>query len=678
MSKSPIEYLRRGLRTPPRQTMRWAVRQFRAATDHRVSPRLSRRLTEAALLHRLDAPDMDALWRNLAKAPFATHTGTAPEGLDAGEVERVLARARAAAERKVDLLGSGPIRLSPPIDWHTDFKSGHSWPREPYRSLRVVDPDNDADVKIPWELSRLQWLIPTGQAYRLTGDDAHAEAARTTIEEWIAANPLGIGINWACAMEPAIRIVVLSWLFHALHDAPSWRDSGFRYRFVKCLYEHGDFVARHLEWADVNGNHLLTDAVGLLFAGNFLGRGHAPAKWRRTGWRILADELPRQVHADGVDFEASAAYHRFVLELGLFAVLYRLRRGESVDSTFHARLAAMARFTAAIAGPDGRAPLWGDSDDGRLLPLSAAPIDDHRAVVRLVGRVLEDTDLANAVAEPGIEAAWVFGETTSTPPVAIPPSTAFPDGGVYVMRTAEDRVFVDCGPVGMRGRGGHGHNDALAIDAALAGVPVLVDVGSYVYGASVEWRNRFRTTAAHNTPRVDGAEQNRLVRPDYLWTLHPDAEPDVRRWSVSPTHDIFVGAHTGYRRLPNPAVPVRTVILEKPTHRLAVIDRLESEGPHDVAIPYHLAAGIQARTDGPRCWRLDAPDVAFLLVWEGDDGWACEPREGWYSPAYGIKHPITVLEFRRKGSPAELRVGILPADNAPADGATWLRKLEDA
>ena len=678
MRKSPIEYLRRGRRTPPRQIVRWAVRQFRAATDHRVSPRLSRRLTEAALLRRLDAPDMDTLWQTLAGAPFATRTGAAPQGLDAAETERIRASARAAAERRVDLLGSGPVRLAAPIDWHTDFKSGHSWPRVPFRRLRVVDPGNDADVKIPWELSRLQWLIPAGQAFRLTGDDAHAWVARAIIEEWIAANPLGIGINWACAMEPAMRIVVLSWLFHALHDAPSWRDSGFRYRFVKCLYEHGDFVARHLEWADVNGNHLLTDATGLLFAGSFLGRGRAPAAWRRTGWRILAEELPRQVFADGVDFEASAAYHRFVLELGLFAALYRLRRDEPVDPAFRARLAAMARFTATIATPDGRAPLWGDSDDGQVLPLSGAPIDDHRAVVRLVGLALDDAELANTVADPGIEAAWVFGKAPSAAPAAPPPSTAFPYGGVYVMRTPEDRVFIDCGPVGMRGRGGHGHNDALAVDAMLAGVPVLVDSGSFVYGASVEWRNRFRGTAAHNTPMVDGAEQNRLVRPDYLWTLHPDAEPEVRRWSVSEKRDVFVGAHSGYRRLPNPAMPVRTVILEKDSHRLAVIDRLESDGSHDVTIPYHLAVGFEARPDGPRDWRLDAPDAAFRLVWDGDDGWTCEPREGWYSPAYGIKHPITVLEFHREGPAAELRVGILPADDAPTDGATWLRTLENA
>ena len=59
-----------------------------------------------------------------------------------------------------------------------------------------------------------------------------------------------------------------------------------------------------------------------------------------------------------------------------------------------------------------------------------------------------------------------------------------------------DHVFIDAGPVGMKGRGGHGHNDCLSFEAVLDGVPLIVDSGAYVYTASVEWRNRFRSTAA--------------------------------------------------------------------------------------------------------------------------------------------------------------------------------------
>src|SRR5207237_10247168 len=99
-----------------------------------------------------------------------------------------------------------------------------------------------------------------------------------------------------------------------------------------------------------------------------------------------------------------------------------------------------------------------------------------------------------------------------------PGSQAFPDGGVVVLRSERDHVFVDCGTVGLAGRGGHGHNDCLSFEAVLDGVPLVTDCGSYVYTASPEWRNRFRSTAFHNTPRIDGAEQNRIPV-DSLWML---------------------------------------------------------------------------------------------------------------------------------------------------------------
>ena len=76
----------------------------------------------------------------------------------------------------------------------------------------------------------------------------------------------------------------------------------------------------------------------------------------------------------------------------------------------------------------------------------------------------------------------------------------FGDGGFFVMRNAVDHVFVDCGRIGLADRGGHGHNDCLSFEAVLDGVHLVTDCGSFVYTRSFEERNRFRSTASHNTP----------------------------------------------------------------------------------------------------------------------------------------------------------------------------------
>ena len=681
------DLLRRGARAGPVAVARWLVRQYRAEAEQVLTPWRAKRLTVEALLAALGAVDLDGLWQDLGRAPFIAHAGPV-DGADyarlcPGGQDRIMAAAEAAVSRRVDLLGSGSVDLGTPIDWHRDFKSGHGWPVVPFRRLDVLDLGRDSDVKVPWELSRLQWLIPAGQAYRLTGEDRFARSVRSVIEEWAAANPIVRGVNWACTMDVALRAMTLVWLFHVFHRADGWRDGAFRGDFLRLLYLHGDFICRHLEWSDVNGNHLTADAAGLVFIGVFFGRGRAPGRWQSLGWEILGAELPRQVLADGVNFEAAAAYHRLALELFLLPALYRRAAGLRVGEPYADTLEKMAEFTLATSRPDGSAPHWGDADDGRALPLGdqvwgGQGLNDHRYLVGLVGLGFDRPGLIEGAAGPRGEAFWLFGAAAAArlSEAATPAaSRGFEAGGVFVMRGGGDHVFVDCGPVGLAGRGGHGHNDCLSFEAMLDGIPLITDCGSYVYTASVEWRNRFRGTAYHNTPMIDGAEQNRLVGPETLWSLHDDAAPEVRRWEPGPERDVFIGAHSGYRRLADPVTPVRAMVLDKQAHRLVVADRFEGTGTHRVSIPYHLAPAVVAEQTGPRLWRLTAGGTVILLVWQGDDTWTADLAKAWFSPSYGVKQPTTAITFTRQGPLARLAVGLLPAAHAPADPAAWLARF---
>lgn len=691
MIKRFLELLRRGWRKPPHVIARWLFRHAQAQFDQFIEPRRAWTLTSGRLLNLLQDTNLDSLWSRLAKAPSPAFVRPMDietyEALCPGDGERILKAADDTCRRRVDLLGSGPVDLGTPIPWHTDFKSGHSWPVLPFRSLNFLDLGRNSDVKVPWELSRLQWLIPAGQAYLLTGEERYAKAVRDVIHEWALANPLARGVNWACTMDVALRGITLVWLFHVFHRSAEWRDSSFRFDFLKLLFLHGDFTSRHLEWSDINGNHLITDAAGLVVMGLFFGAGDAPQSWQEEGWRILTDELPKQVFLDGVDFEASAAYQRLVLEIFLLPALYRHKADLDVDQDFAARLCKMAGFVAAYSRADGASPMWGDADDGRILPFGPQAIIDHRYLIALTGLGFNDEDLLAFASGPKAEAFWLLGpEAVKKIPNTLrtPVSQAFHDGGVYVMRhgdenTGEDHVFIDCGPVGMAGRGGHGHNDCLSLEAALAGVLLFTDCGAYVYSADQKWRNHFRSSDFHNTPIIDGKEINRFVQPDFLWALHNDAEPELREWIVADDADVFVGAHSGYRRLPRPVTPVRTVRLDKTRHGLIIIDRFEGEGDHSVRIPYHLAVGVDANNDGAGQWRLQAQGRNFLLVFDGAEdelgGWTASLGDGWVSHSYGVKHPTQVLNFTRHGPLAPLSLAVMPTAGAPDNPLEWLRNI---
>jgi hypothetical protein len=220
------------------------------------------------------------------------------------------------------------------------------------------------------------------------------------------------------------------------------------------------------------------------------------------------------------------------------------------------------------------------------------------------------------------------------------------------LRGPLDHVFVDCGPVGLAGRGGHGHNDCLAFDAVLDGTHLFTDCGSYQYSSSVEWRNRFRSTAFHNTPRVDDKEQNRFVSPHHLWNLQYDAVPAVLEWSPGET-TVLRGAHAGYERLSDPVRVERSITLDGRAHRLVVADTFQGGGNHTVSVPYHLAAGVEVEGG-----ELVANGRRFTFEIEGD--WELHQSDGWVSPSYGRRSKIACLELTRTGPLAPLRVTVQP------------------
>jgi uncharacterized heparinase superfamily protein len=694
MSALLLAKIRRGVRLPPRVLMHHVVREFRAEADRVLSPWHVRGLSPVALLRALEAASLDELWVRLASQPYfcaalAPAGGVSPADFDAlcpGAAAAVAAAAERALAHRVNLLGSGPVDLGVAIDWHCDFKTGHRWPPAYFSGIDYNNFDLPSDVKVPWELSRLQWLIPAGQQYLLTGDERYAAAVRDILRDWIAANPYAHSVNWACTMEVALRILVFTWLFRVFHASSAWRRSDFRYEFLASLYMHARFTERHLERSDVNGNHFTADAAGLVFAGLFFGRGAAPARWSALGWRLLSSELPRQVYPDGVDFEASVPYHRLVQELFLFPALYRTALGLDVAAAYRERLVAMARFTAAYIRPDGSVPLWGDADDARALPFGTQALNDHRYLLGLGAFYAESGDLRRAFSGPLDEIYWILGpgacrrlaDSASAAAPSPSPSIAFPDGGFFVMRNGRDHVFIDCGPVGLAGRGGHGHNDCLSFAAVLDGVPLVADCGAYLYTASPRERNFFRSTEAHNTPRVDRAEINRFIAPDSLWTVHYDAVPDLRAWRPGAASDEFVGAHSGYRRLSPPVVPVRQIVLDHASHSLRVVDRFETPnesqgGPraaanvappaasHEIEIPLHLEPGVTADVLAPGHVRLAAGARLFDLQWGDPLLWSVAVESARVSPSYGLALPSRRLVWRRSGPLAPLRIEIAPS-----------------
>lgn len=367
---------------PPRYVARRLIAEIFAWSERWRAPWRHQRTTWRWICARFDASSVDELWERLLSRqvlPAVVCDGTAYERVCPADRQRILTLAEKAVAHQVQFLGSRTHELGEHIDWHTDFKVGKTWPRRFFRDIDYANLDQPSDVKMVWELSRMQWLVPLGQAFLLTSDERYSVAARRIIESWISANPYAHSVNWACTMEAALRVVIFTWLFEVFGGGSSWREGQFRQSFLVALWLHVDFAHRHIERSEVNGNHFTADAAALVVGGALFRESEQGLRWLTIGSEELEREMQLQVFADGVDYEASVPYHRLVLELFFVAAYCRRDPGDGFSEAYMQRLGAMARFVAAYSRIDGSSPLWGDADDARVLPLGT----NHSAIIAI-------------------------------------------------------------------------------------------------------------------------------------------------------------------------------------------------------------------------------------------------------------------------------------------------------
>ncbi len=157
--------------------------------------------------------------------------------------QAVLTYADAILRGEYPLMGYGAPQLGMNPDWGCDWVSGKSWPVEDSGKTQIVRHDG-SDVKVPWELSRLQFGPVVAKAYVLTKDRKYRETLRSLLTDWIERNPIGKGVNWTVAMEAALRGISLCLTMELLWPFTSeekpWLD-----QMTSSLWQHLRFIEAH-------------------------------------------------------------------------------------------------------------------------------------------------------------------------------------------------------------------------------------------------------------------------------------------------------------------------------------------------------------------------------------------------------------------------------------------------
>jgi len=586
----------------------------------------------------------------------------------AGTLDPILAVARAVRSGTFDLLGSGAVGLGPDPDWHRDFKSGKRWNPRDY-SLEIFQrPDEGHDIKLPWELARVQHLPTLGIATAITGDPAFRDAGVAQIASFLAANPAYRGVNWNCTMDVAIRAAQLlasEGFLRGAGDAAFWGD------FYTALLVHARFIRDNLEDGPVRGNHYLSDLAGLYLCALGLPELTESPSWRRFARETLMNEMERQVLPDGFDFEASVSYHAFATEMFLFPALLGMERGDPFPDPYLRHLEKMLEAVATLIRPDGSLPQMGDNDDGRFLIFSQYHRlrRDWRPLLALGAYVFRREDWLSLSSDAWVEGIWVLGEPfarwadTVLSPLSQRPfaSRSFPHAGIYQLGAGSIQMTVDAGGVGQQDNGGHAHNDTLSFELHAFGREVLPDRGTGTYTPSLDLRNRFRSTRAHNAVQVDGEEINPL--PEEPFRLIPADRPKVLRWRAGSGYTYLAAEHQGYRRLASPIVHRRRFLFNHREGSFLLEDRLEGSGTHAFEANFHLPPGWDARIERDG-WsaRQERGEAGLRLRWSREpEGSRTRVEEDLHSPSYGVTVPARTVRISWQGrAPQSIRYRLTP------------------
>jgi Heparinase II/III-like protein/Heparinase II/III N-terminus len=632
--------------------LKWLTNRFSTMGLAEIFARLSnvyRHIVLCALLKsfRCYTPRQSEYLDYLLKASTPRHH---LEGVGQEAQDRIIAEAVQWLDHRASFFALCNVPLGELIEWHRDYSSGVVGPLKYSEFINYRNPGVTGDVKYIWELNRLQHLVLLAMAALWTGSKVYRDEIQRQLLSWCEQNPFMTGLNWKSPLEAGMRLI--SWAFVSFLTAELCPTRDLFYTCLKdTIYQHQYFIRQFYSKHSSANNHVIGEMTGLYVGSIFWPWYPESAHWRSFARRQLIAEIARQVEVDGVSKERATEYQLFILEFFLLAGAL----GHAVDDPFPQeyweRLRHMMMFLSAISDRQWNLPVFGDGDSGQVIRLPETIQQRTRSLVQLSQLLSGPADAP----PPDLRTSLLlWGQTPEQVPLSPVAKShdglqAFPDGGYYVLtadRNGEDEMVVvfDAGPLGLPPLYAHGHADALSFWLSYSGREFLIDPGTYCYYADNLWRSYFRSTAAHNTLRVDGEDQS-LAAGYFLWRRAAYCQLQGIE-----DNDEFVqvtGFHDGYRRLADPVMHWRSIRLFKKTRAIVISDRVECRRRHSIELFFHFNENCQVHQVGITSFTvLNEKSLHIHLDSQLEPklfyGSEC-PKSGWVSRTFGIRKPSFTL-----------------------------------
>ena len=396
------------------------------------------------------------------------------------------------------------------------------------------DPSLDEGTRL-WktQLHEFPYALDLAFAARATREPRYRERCLALMRTWSAEATIGRpGFARDSWNARAVATRLVNWAL-AASCSDSTRDSEDGRFVARAITLHGLFLRENLEW-DVRANHLLRDAHGLVFA-------HALSGCAPEALELLRTQLEEQILPDGCHYERTPQYHLNALQ---DLVELRALLGERTPAWLAEAIGRMAGFLAYLLPEDGQLPLFGDTWHSEVEPR----------------RLLAEAGALTTPAPGLVERA----------------------SGLVVLRAEPLHAVMRAGAHGPDHQLGHAHADLLSFEASLGPHQLVTDTGTGGYDAGPR-RDRMRSTAAHNTLQLDGAE---LLEAWGSFRSGRRGRAAVRWRGAERGFELLWAGHDAWRFLPGR--PRHERLLAVSSDRLVVLDAVLGGGRHRVRSALHL------------------------------------------------------------------------------------------
>jgi len=495
------------------------------------------------------------------------------------------------------------------VNWLADFQGGewpsllaHQYNRLLARDFSMSEYRTHGDIKRVWDLNKQHHFVDLAIAFKESQDPKYQAEIVDQFLDWNERFPYMHGIGWQQPLIVAQRAI--NWIIcYNLNAFPET----VHIALAKSLFYHGKYMAENLEmsYTGNNSNHLIGDLAAL----NLIGLTLQKHDWARSSMKMLLDEIRKQIYPDGVDYEQSSGYHRYVLEF--LTLVWHANKQQPPPLTD--TISRMSNFLNDIAWEDDSLPFLSDWDGAKVW------VSNHHRPVEL----------------------YRFGRKSRE-------SVAYRNAGYYALKGGPFHVVFDCGPIGMGGKqlATHGHSDLLSFTMGVKGHAFIVDPGSGTYTENQQVRNYLRSTAGHNTITVDNRDQCGLVG---TWAVEKQPRHRLTTWHPGEDLDIVCGEHDGYF----PIIHTREIqLFKRAAAELKIKDEILGSGNHSYQCYLHLSPEAQYDVSGTT---VELAVRGTRLAMHFDPRLEVRIDKGWYSPDYGqwIEAPVLVFEGK---SPLPARI----------------------